>query len=486
MSEDSERKRFRAFFDNSPDVILVVGSDGRIQHANARVEDVFGYRPADIEGEPVEVLVPEAMRDEHPDLRDAYFSDPSTRPMGAGLELRGRHADGSRLPVEIGLSPVETEGDVEVIAAVRDRSEAVRLERKYRTVLETAPDAVFVIDAETGELLEANRAATELLGVPEDALLGRDQTVLHPSDETDRYRALFEDHVDRGLVTTSRFENGDDILVDGADGVVPVEVSTKCIELADREVAVAMFRDISKRREYEADLNHQIDRLERLAQVLSHDLRNPLNVAEGNLELAREQADLERLSEVERAHDRMRDIVEDVLTMVRGGTEVESVEPLVVSDVAAVCWANVETAGAVFEVATDGIVYADEGRARHLFENLFRNAVEHGSTVDRNAERSEDAVEHGGDDVTVRVGVSEGSFYVEDDGPGIPEGDREAVLESGWTTSPDGSGLGLSIVADVATAHDWSVTVAESPEGGARFEFSDVRTAAYDDSFVAE
>ncbi|MFB6071540.1 MAG: PAS domain S-box protein [Halobacterium sp.] len=470
MSGDTETDRLAAFFDNSPDAILVVGPDGTIRRANDRVEDLFGYEPSELVGEPVEVLVPEAYRDDHPALRDEYFEDVERRPMGAGLDLEARRKDGSTFPVDVSLSPIRHDGEPEVIAAVRDTTEQQRTRQKYQTLLETAPDAAFVVDASTGEILEVNRAATELVGVPEDDLVGAVQTALHPSDEPERYRELFEEHVERERVTASRFENGDDIYVETADGDrVPVEVSAKRVDLQGRDVLVAMFRDVSERREKERELNRQIDRLERLAQVLSHDLRNPLNVAEGNVELAREQEDLDRLEEVERAHDRMREIVEDVLTMVRGGSEVESVDALELSGVVEDCWANVATADASVSVATDGVVYADEQRLTHLFENLFRNAVE-----------------HAGDDVAVTVGLLEDGFFVADDGPGVPEDERESVFESGWTTADAGSGLGLRIVADIAAAHGWTVDVLESVDGGARFEFSGVRTAPYDDAYSTQ
>jgi PAS domain S-box-containing protein len=464
MRENTETDRLRAVFDNAPDAILVVGPDGGIRRANERVEDLFGYEPPELVGERVEVLVPEAYRDEHPRLRDEYFEELRRRPMGAGLDLEARRKDGSTFPVEISLSPIQRDGEVEVIAAVRDTTERHRARQKYQTMLETAPDAAFVVDASTGEILEVNRAATELLGRPADDLVGSGQTVLHPSESTDRYRELFEEHVARECVTASRFENGDYIYVETAAGDrIPVEVSAKRIDLEGQDVLVTMLRNISERREKE----RQIDRLERLAQVLSHDLRNPLNVAEGNVDLARKQGDFDRLENVERAHDRMRDIVEDVLTMVRGGSEVESVDTLEFSAIVENCWSNVATADASLSVATGGILYADEQRLVHLFENLFRNAVE-----------------HAGDDVSVTVGLLEDGFFVADDGPGVPEEAQESVFESGWTTNDSGTGLGLSIVADIAAAHDWHADVSDSEAGGARFEFSTVRTAPYDDSYL--
>ena len=469
MRRQHNPERLAAFFEESPDAILAVDDDGTIRRANARVEEMFGYAPEALEGARIETLVPEPDRVDHAEKRDAYFEDPMSRPMGAGLDLQAQHRDGSQFPVDVSLSPLQTSGDTEVIASIRDRSQCDRLQRKYRTVLQTAPDAAFVLDAVTGEILEVNEAATDLLDASESTLVGSHQTTLHPSDEAERYRQLFDAHPEGDHKRVARFENDDDILVETADGDhVPVEISAQHLDRQGRDVLVAMVRDVSERRQYERDLYHQIDRLERIAKVLSHDLRNPLNVAEGNLELAAETGNVDRLSEVERAHDRMRDIIEDALTMVRGGTDVESVEPLELSATAWKSWQHVTTADATLDVGVEGILYADEDRVGHVFENLFRNAVE-----------------HGGEGVRVAVGLTGDGFYVADDGPGIPPEERESVLESGWTTAADGSGFGLSIVADIAAAHDWGIEVTESQDCGARFEFTDVRTAPYDDAYAA-
>ncbi|MDL0135694.1 PAS domain-containing sensor histidine kinase [Halobacterium salinarum] len=497
MTDTPETKGAAAFFEEGPDTILVVNEDGRIRRANDRVEDMFGYEPDEIVGEQVSVLVPEDAAD-HSELVASYFDEPRKRPMGAGLELQGRRRDGSTFPVDVSLSPLEADNGQAALAAVRDISEQRLLRRKYRTLLDTAPDAAFVVGVDDGAVLEANDAAAALVGEPEGDLVDRHYSVVFPEGPDARYVDLFSLAPDE-CVRRSRFEDGDDICVVTSDGErVPVEVSAQRVTAAGEDVVLAMLRDVSERRQYERDLTRQIDRLERVARVLSHDLRNPLNVAEGNLELAAETGDLDRLDDVETAHNRMREIIEEALTMVRSGADVESVDAVEIAALATECWENVTTEDATLNVVSPGVVYADEGRLAHIFENLFRNAVEHGSTGNRTAQRSDDAVEHGstsrdsqasqdgGGSVTVRVGVEDDHFFVEDDGPGIPPEDRESVFELGWTTEEFGSGLGLNIVADVAAAHGWTPTVSESEHGGARFEFWDARTAPYDDMFAVD
>ena len=254
------------------------------------------------------------------------------------------------------------------------------------------------------------------------------------------------------------------------------------VEVASRWLAYEI-----ERREYQAQLEERNERLAEFANFVSHDLRNPLNVAEGELELAMTAVDNEHLDEVAWAHERMRELIQDLLSVARGGDEVRDPSAVDLASLVDACWRNVETDPATLVVEASGVVAADEGRLRQLFENLFRNSVEHGSTSSRT--ESDDAVEHGSTSprstsshedeqsatgLTVTVGDLPDGFYVADDGQGIPESERDRVFETGYSTSTDGTGFGLSIVEQVAEAHDWSIRVTESEAGGARFEFTGV------------
>ncbi len=203
----------------------------------------------------------------------------------------------------------------------------------------------------------------------------------------------------------------------------------------------------------ERQLTRQNERLEEFANVVSHDLRNPLNVADGRLELAREECDSEHLDRVAQAHDRMEVLIDDLLTLAREGAVVTDPEPVDLDAVLEACWANVATSEATLRADLDRTVRADESRLKQLFENLVRNAVEHGGTG-----------------VTVTVGELPNGFYVEDTGPGIPADEREDVFDTGYSTSQDGTGFGLSIVEQVAKAHGWDVRATDGADGGARFE----------------
>ena len=208
------------------------------------------------------------------------------------------------------------------------------------------------------------------------------------------------------------------------------------------------------------ELERQNDRLEEFASVVSHDLRNPLNVAEGRVELAQEECDTHHLDVAVRAHERMETLIDDLLTLAREGERVNETHPVELASVVESCWLNVDTADATLTVESDLTLQADESRLQQLIENLIRNSVE-----------------HGGDGVSVAVGdLDDGEgFFVADDGPGVDPDERATVFDVGYSTSEGGTGFGLRIVEQVAAAHGWDVRVTDDPElGGARFEVSGV------------
>lgn len=220
--------------------------------------------------------------------------------------------------------------------------------------------------------------------------------------------------------------------------------------------------DITDRKRYEQTLKEQNERLEEFTRIVSHDLRNPVNVAKGHLELAQADCESEQLDAIGRALDRMETLIEDLLTLTREEDHVADPKPVDLAHVAEACWRSVATNEATLNVRTEQRIRADPRRLRQLLENLFRNAVE-----------------HGGSDVTVTIDEITDGFAVADDGVGIPDAARDQVFTSGYSTSSEGNGLGLRIVKQAVEAHGWEITLAESDAGGARFEITGVRSAEY-------
>jgi nitrogen-specific signal transduction histidine kinase len=234
------------------------------------------------------------------------------------------------------------------------------------------------------------------------------------------------------------------------------------------------------------DIEH-LPAVDHVSSVISHDLRNPLDVAKAHLHAARETGDPEHFESVADAHDRMERIIRDVLTITRGDSVVDPSEDVPIEPAVTDAWQSVDTERATLDLSKPlPTTTADPDRLRRLFENLFRNSVEHGSTGSRSKtddsvehgstgsrSKTDDSVEHGSTDdpgVTITVGALADGFYVADDGPGIPPEERDAVFEPGYSTRDGGTGLGLAIVERIVAAHGWEMTLTTSDRGGVRFE----------------
>ncbi|WP_227133626.1 ATP-binding protein [Halorubellus salinus] len=238
-------------------------------------------------------------------------------------------------------------------------------------------------------------------------------------------------------------------------GVVPTHFYLRQRRQTER------LRDLNAElRDANAELREQNERLEEFASILSHDLRNPLAVAGGYVELATETGNLDHLDDVRTCHARIETLIEQVLALARTERDPDAVTELDVAGVATDALSTVDIGDGEVVVDVDCTVDAERSALRQVFENCYRNAAE-----------------HAGPDPTIRVtclGDDDG-FAIEDDGPGIPEDEREAVFDRGYSNE-DGTGLGLAIVAEVAETYDWTVDVVDAADGGARFEFRTTAT----------
>ena len=229
-------------------------------------------------------------------------------------------------------------------------------------------------------------------------------------------------------------------------------------DLALSELLIRHTENAISRLQRERELRRQNERLEQFSNVLSHDLRNPLNVAAGHLELLRGDHDDDAVEMIANALNRMDDIIDGTLSLARRGEMLTRMEPVSLSQVAHQSWATVSSGEATLEVIDDVTIEADPDPLRHILENLFHNAVD-----------------HGGRSVTVRVGQLDDGYFVEDDGVGLNGIDTERLFDLGYSTRPEGTGFGLSIVREIVNAHDWSIEVSEAEGGGTRFAITGVR-----------
>ena len=345
-----------------------------------------------------------------------------------------------------------------VFVDITERKQREEELRRYRRIVEASSDPVYVLD-EKGCFEFVDDAFVAAIGYEREEIVGEHVSMFLSDDEiadaTDVIDALRTSDVQRGVFECQ---------IETAYGTERwCEINIAILEDAGGCIdgTVGIVRDVTERKERERELERQTERLEDFASVVAHDLRNPLTVAIGHTEVLQEEYDDEFVDTIADAHERMERLIDDLLALAREGRLVDETEPVAVERVAEDAWATVATADADLVVDADTTVEADADRLRTLFENLFRNAVE-----------------HGGDDVTVTVGPVDGEddsgFYVADDGPGIPADDRETVFERGYSTDDGGTGFGLAIVNEIAEAHGWSVRVTESTDGGARFEVTGI------------
>lgn len=351
----------------------------------------------------------------------------------------------------------ELGGDIaHAIYAIETQRELKGSEARYRNLAETASDAILRID-ETSTITYANPAAEQLFGYTRDELYGKSLTELMP----DRFRDQHQEGIERYLRTGERQLDWAGVELPGQhkDGSeVPLSVTFGEFEQGDRRVFTGILRDVTKRAEQEAEIQRQIAYLEEFAGTIAHDLRNPLNVTIGRLELVKEERDSDHLEVAISALDRMDDLVGDLLTLAKQNQAVDETEAISVASVVDTARHSVDSDTVTVEASSDlGMIVGHRSSVRTLIENLFRNAVEHGDS-----------------DVMIRVEMLDDGFAVEDDGPGISEDVREAVFEPGYTTKDDGTGYGLNIVKKIVDAHGWEIAVTSGVDGGARFEISGI------------
>jgi PAS domain S-box-containing protein len=324
---------------------------------------------------------------------------------------------------------------------------------RFAALFENIPDPTIYVEFEAYDPIvrDANPAFEEVFGLTTDEIEGEsvDDYIL-PGEaarpDATRYNQLIQSGESfHGEVQRVAADGLRDFLLH----VVPYAVGERSTR------GFAIYTDITDQKERERELRRQNDRLEEFASVVSHDLRNPLNVAQGRLELARETGGAEQFDAVEQALGRMEQLIEGLLGLARQGQAVGDTESVDLGPLAELAWQGVDTGVAELVVDDPPRIRGDADRLRQLFENLFRNAVD-----------------HAGPDVTVTVGGLRDGFYVADDGPGIDPEARDDLFEFGFS-GDGGTGFGLAIVQQIVEAHGWQISVADdAPDEGARFEIT--------------
>jgi PAS domain S-box-containing protein len=534
---ERELERYESIFEELEDAVYVLDKNETIVYVNGTYASLKGVDREDLVGDPITEWADDETvglaREVREELREGE------RNVGV-VENVFNVADGGTIPAELRLINItRADGRTERVGVIRDITERKEYERRLEALNETARELMTATSREEVAGLGVE-TARDVLGLDANAIhLYEEQDdgtnndgsdtggggggALVPVAMTDAGREVVGDppsFTGPGSIAWRVYQRGEPLAVDdvhedpdiynpnsAARSELHLPVGTHGILIAcsptpesfdQRDVvlgeilagsiatALEQVERTEQLRERERELTRQNERLEEFAGVVSHDLRNPLNVAQGRVELAREETGNDHLEDAAEALDRSQTLIDDLLALAREGASAGERDPVALPDLLEACWATVETGESTLRVETDLTVSADESRLRQLFENLIRNAVEHGSTSpDSQARRdsegqrpsgsrpgADDAAERAGQAVTVTVGDLQNGFYVEDDGPGIPKAEREAVFDPGHSTSEEGTGFGLAIVREIANAHGWSVRVTGGEAGGARFELT--------------
>lgn len=442
--EDLER--YRTLVENVGDPMYMLDAEGVIIMVNDAMAEHLGHERKDILGEYPTTFMPVVDVEKGTEVIAALLA--SEDKSWQAWEMDAIRADGTRFRNEIVSGVIydgrgQYAGSVGVVRDIQERKERERELERYETIIQAVGDPVYALD-EDGLFTLVNEALATKTGYSREELEGEFiGTVVHDAG-IERGREYIRELLGTDGDHTVKYE----ILLQPKDGEeIPCELQMALLGAEEFAGTAGVIRDITERKRRE-------ERLEEFASVVSHDLRNPLTVISGQLELARRTGEDEHFEKIADATGWMEELIESLLSLARQGKMVGETESVELEAVATEAWEGMDTTDAALQTGGEEPIQADPERLRELLANLFRNAVE-----------------HGGESVTVTVGTTDRGFVVTDDGAGIDPEKRDTVFEHGYTSTTDGTGIGLAIVRRIAEAHGWTTSLGESDGGGARFEF---------------
>lgn len=467
VDRDARRlqERYGGLLESTPDAIVIVDQAGRIVLVNGQAEELFGYGRARLMGAPVELLVPERFRETHLRERDEYLEDPKRRTMGAGLELTARRSDGSVFPVEVSLSPLETSEGLLVMSALRDLTERRRADQRFRDVLELAPDAIVIVDAQ-GRILLVNSQAEKLFGYSREELLNGPLEVLIP----ERYRQTHPPAREGFFRSPTLRPMGVGLELYGLrkDGTeFPVEISLSPLETEEGTLAMSSIRDVTESRSAQAALKQAVGELESFAYSISHDLRAPLRTIDGFSQALQEdfapalppeaQSYVEWIRQGTRNMSRL---IDDLLRFSHLGRQPMIRQPVdMVALVREV--ADGLDLGGTLTLDTLPPCHGDPALLRQVWTNLLSNAAKYS----RNSAPPR-----------IQVDFHEGAYRVRDNGVGFDMRFAHKLFgvfqRLHAVEEFEGTGVGLAIAQRIVQRHGGTIRAESEPGRGATFSFS--------------
>ena len=459
----------------APDAMVCVDSGGRIVLVNAQAERLFGYPREELAGQPVEILVPDAIRAAHPGLRAGYAADPQPRQMGAGLDLSGRRRDGTTFPAEISLSAIDTDQGLLVSAAIRDVTKQRQADARFRGLLEAAPDATVCVDS-GGRIVLVNAQAERLFGYPREELAGQPVEILVPDASKARHRALRARYaanprprqIDAGLDLSGRRRDGT---------TFPAEIALSAIDTDQGLLVSAAIRDVTQQRQARDDLRRINQNLQSFSYSLAHDLRTPLRSLAGfSTALIEDYGDT--LGEdgrgyaqrIEAASQHMGRILDDLLHLSRVSQAKISLQPVDLGAEAATIAAGLQRQDpgrrVRFTIQQPAWALADVDFIREVLHNLLDNAWKFTS---------------GRDSASIEFGMTPATdarvcCYVRDNGAGFDPAFVHKLFQPfqrlHTTREFPGTGIGLASVRQIVDRHNGRIWAEGTVGDGATFFFT--------------
>ena len=457
-----ESRRFGTLLEMLDVPVAVFDSEGRIRAANQHVHELLPTSAGGDRAGRIQDIVADDERGLVEDYIEALGG--RTGPNVVSAEL-GIVTDGGTEPHRIQMAAVPGSGKTsDGVLAIIEPHDGKRFEATLGDLVEWTTGPYVTVDHEW-QITLVNAAAQQLFGRSERALVGHDLWEVFPAFED----ATFHDQL------RSVAEHGTPLDVEAYYAPSGTHFHVRAYRTS-KGVAIYL-QDVTARVERERELERRAKRLREFVSIVSHDLRNPLSVATGYVDVlaADGDRDIETVQVVRQSLERAETIIAQTLRFAEEG-EVAELVPVEFGPLAETAWEGVATTGATLEVESSVRLRADPDALTRVLENIFRNAVEHGSTTRRTGD---DADASHWTPISVVVGAIPAvdttvGFYVEDDGPGIPPDRREAVFRTAYSTSDTGTGFGLAIVEQIADAHGWAVRATEGTAGGARFEFTGI------------
>lgn len=461
------RRRFHAIFNGQNLLVALLDPDGTIQEVNDTAlsyieEDATALRGDEIWNTPWFAFDKEVQRAIRECINRAAGGE------SLESEIRIGSADGEVHHIRGTVRPItDALGEIQSLLLIgQDITERIRREQdrdlRYEAIFDHTYQFTGLLSPD-GILLEANQTALDFGDLDAEDVIGKPLWETHWWQVDEATKEDLRDAIERAA--SGEFVRYD-VEVQGQDENIVIDFSIRPVTDEDGEIEYLIpegrnITDLEALREREEELERQNERLESFASIVAHDLRNPLGVAKHRVEMALSVAQAEasdHLEAADHALERVESLLDDLFELATQGERVDSLEAVSLLSLVHACRETTDMDGATLEADGDTTVMADPSRLQELLENLFRNCGEHGGDV-------------------IRVGPLSSGFYVEDNGPGIPASERDAVLEAGYTTSSDGTGFGLAIVREIVDAHGWELRTTEGKAGGARFEITGIDTA---------